>query len=978
MADRYWVGGAGTWDATTTTNWAITSGGAGGASAPTSVDNVIFDSLSNATGYTVTIGTNAVCEDLTVTGPLTGAVTFSLAATARIDCHGSMMLPATGLVWTGLTTALLTFRATTTGKTVTTNGVSLASTGITFDGVGGGWTLGSALTATSSIIVTNGNFNSGNYNITYAGIASNNSNIRSITLGSSTVTLTGSAVLTFTTSTNLTFNAGTSQITCSGATPTFAGGGQTFYNVSFTSTAGGTSTITGANTFNDLTQTSSAGQRSVSFGENQTINGTLTFGASNTAVTRIQVQSSVIGTQRTITLNGSLATLADCDFRNIATAGSVGTWTGTRLGNGLGNSGITFDAAKDVYWNLAAGGNWNSTGWALSSGGAVNVNNFPLAQDKVIIEDTGLNTSATVTINSSWWIGELDLSTRTNAMTLANLTQIPRFYKNVTLSSAVTMTGTGAWNFVGQGTTQILDVNTATFVPPITIDSATGTLQLAEDTTCSATVTLTSGTLDLSSGNRTLTCNIFSSSNTNTRVIAFGTGKIVVSGNNATVVTTTIHTNFSHTGTSRIELSYSGAVGTRAIAPGITAVTEATSLSFYVISGADIINITGNSGQNSYRTLDFTGFAGSVTGTQGVSIYRDLVFSSGMTLSSLNTFTFAATSGTQQITTNGKTLDFAITQNGIGGTVQLQDNLTMGSTRTFTLTNGSLDLDDNTLTTGLFSSSNSNTRSIAFGTGNITVTGNSGTVWSTATPTNFSRTGTPTVNISNNSATAITVGTGTMTEAQALNFNFTTGTYTLSESSSFYGSLNYTGFAGTIGNTGRTIFGNYTLSTGMTVGAGGSTTTFAATSGTQQITTAAKTMDFPLTFNGIGGTFAFQDALTQGSTRAFTITNGTVQLKDGATSTVGAFATSGTNQKFLQSTLAGTQATLSQASGTVNASYLTIQDINATGGATFNALFSNNNANGGNNNGWNFGIVPITFTELNGFKLRSFTQPRRF
>ena len=29
MADRYWVGGAGTWDATTTTNWSATSGGAG-------------------------------------------------------------------------------------------------------------------------------------------------------------------------------------------------------------------------------------------------------------------------------------------------------------------------------------------------------------------------------------------------------------------------------------------------------------------------------------------------------------------------------------------------------------------------------------------------------------------------------------------------------------------------------------------------------------------------------------------------------------------------------------------------------------------------------------------------------------------------------------------------------------------------------------------------------------------------------------
>jgi hypothetical protein len=164
----------------------------------------------------------------------------------------------------------------------------------------------------------------------------------------------------------------------------------------------------------------------------------------------------------------------------------------------------------------------------------------------------------------------------------------------------------------------------------------------------------------------------------------------------------------------------------------------------------------------------------------------------------------------------------------------------------------------------------------------------------------------------------------------------------------------------------------------MTLSAGTSTTTFAGASATQNITTNSKTLDFPLTFNGVSSTFAFQDALTQGSTRAFTITNGTVQLKNGVTSTVGAFATSSTNQKFLQSTLAGSQATLSQASGTVSASNLTIQDINATGGATWNSLWSNNNVDAGNNTGWVFGDPPITLATEYTYALRSFTQPRRF
>ena len=956
--DRYWVNGAGTWDATTTTNWATTSGGAGGASAPTSTDNVIFDSLSNATLYTVTIGADAVCEDFTVAAPLTGAVTFSLAATARIDCYGSMTLPAANCTWTGVAGCLVTFRATTTGKTITTNGVTLTLTAVTFNGVGGAWTLGSAITygTSQSITVINGTFDTGNFNITGAIFAVNAVGTQVINLGSSTLTFNGATPINFTQTAGLTFNAGTSQITLTASTAiTFVGGGQTFYNVSFTGISAGVTAITGANTFNDLNQTSrsATGIRIVSLGADQTVSGTLTLGAANTSIRRIQVQSSVIGTQRTITLNGSLATLADCDFRDIATAGTVGTWTGTRLGNGLGNSGITFDAAKDVYWNLAAGGAWEATAWALSSGGAVDANNFPLAQDKAIIENTGLNTSATITIGT-WWIGELDASTRSNAMTFSNSTATPIVYKNVTLSSAVTMTGTGVWSFVGQGTTQILDTNTATFTPPITINSATGTLQLAEDTTCSGTVTLTSGTLDLSSGNRTLTCNIFSSSNTNTRVIAFGTGNITVTGT-GTVWNTATATSLSVTGTPIVNVT---STGSTAIAVSTGVLTEANSISYNFTGGTYALVILNTSAQT-VRSLNFTGYAGTLGGFgTNVYIYGNLTLSAGMTLTS-NTgrLNFAATSGTQQITTNGKTLDFLLAQDGIGGTTQLQDNLTMGSTRTFTLTNGSLDLDDNTLTTGLFSSNNSNTRSIAFGTGNITTTG-SGTVWTTATSTNFSRTGTPTVNISNNSATTTGIQTAAMTEAQALNFNFTTGTYTLSESTNnAYMSVNFTGFAGTMGGTARTIFGNYTLSAGMTLTAGGNITTFAGTSGTQLITTNGKTMDFPLTFNGIGGTFAFQDALTQGSTRAFTITNGTVQLKDGATSTVGVFATSGTNQKFLQSTLAGTQATISQASGTVNASYLTIQDINATGGATWNSLTTNNNVDNGNNDGWDFGVV---------------------
>jgi hypothetical protein len=219
--------------------------------------------------------------------------------------------------------------------------------------------------------------------------------------------------------------------------------------------------------------------------------------------------------------------------------------------------------------------------------------------------------------------------------------------------------------------------------------------------------------------------------------------------------------------------------------------------------------------------------------------------------------------------------------------------------------------------------------------------------------------GTPRVRFTTGAAGTRTINAGNPTQAQSISLYVTSGADTIAFGSVVFRTLDFTGFAGTIGNVAFTIRGDLTFSSGMTLTAGSSSTTFAGTSGIQQITTAGKTLDFPLIFNGIGGTFAFQDALTQGSTRAFTITNGTVQLKNSVTSTVGAFTTSGTNQKFLQSTLPGAEATLSQASGTVSTSYLTIQDINATGGATWNAYLTNNNVDGGNNTGWDFNPLQI-------------------
>lgn len=248
---------------------------------------------------------------------------------------------------------------------------------------------------------------------------------------------------------------------------------------------------------------------------------------------------------------------------------------------------------------------------------------------------------------------------------------------------------------------------------------------------------------------------------------------------------------------------------------------------------------------------------------------------------------------------------------------------------------------------------------VNFQSNKISVSGNSAIVYRSNGFIEYQ--GTPVIDLTyTGSIGTRTIVSGAATVTNPPRFNITAGSDTVALTSGTtgrYGTVDFTGFNGTL-ITGSvaptTFFADLIISPGMTLTAANGLFSFAGTSGIQQITTAGKIFDVPMTFNGIGGTFAFLDALTQNATRAFTVTNGTVQFKNGVTSTVGAFATSGINQKFLESTVAGSQATLSQTSGTVNASNLTIKDINATGGATWNAFTTNSNVDGGNNLGWDF------------------------
>jgi len=221
------------------------------------------------------------------------------------------------------------------------------------------------------------------------------------------------------------------------------------------------------------------------------------------------------------------------------------------------------------------------------------------------------------------------------------------------------------------------------------------------------------------------------------------------------------------------------------------------------------------------------------------------------------------------------------------------------------------------------------TGTFAFGTNNITLSATAANQF--VGSTTMTVTGTPVINISTTTG-SIGISAGAMTEANSISFNIT-GTNT-SASLAVSGSVKNLSFGtatGALASAGRTIYGNLTLSSTMSLTAGTNVTTFGATSGTQTITSNAKTMDFPITINGVGGTVQLVDALTMGSSRTLTLTNGTFN-SNAKSVTCGAFSGNNSNTK----TFTITNSTFTVLSGTSTSGFL----LNGVG-TTYNVTGSN-------------------------------------
>jgi len=310
MANRYWVGGAGNWTSSATANWSTSSGGSGGASAPTSTDNVFFDQAGT---YTVTCSGNvpfnlqSQCADFTVSA---GTVTFSDASDC-ISIYGNINFTVTP-IFSGAT-GYISLCATTSVTITTTAGTVFPS--IEFKGVGGVYVLQNSITAVFNNTTINWidgslNLNGFTYTCTYIRYGFGT---RNITFNGGKIVITGSGTSAFnmpsvggTFTTTAGTGAGIISMTSASA-KTFNASGVTIY-ATLDQAGAGTLTISSSCTLNGISNSySSIGATTILFPALGNVVDLITsFTATGSAGKVLTLASTSSGNNSNVRLNGGV------------------------------------------------------------------------------------------------------------------------------------------------------------------------------------------------------------------------------------------------------------------------------------------------------------------------------------------------------------------------------------------------------------------------------------------------------------------------------------------------------------------------------------------------------------------------------------------------------------------------------------------------------------------------------------------------
>lgn len=345
MASRYFVGNGTDWNSVS--SWATTSGGSSGASVPVSTDDVFLDANSpgngtisvsltiqslDCTGYSHTLIQN-VGRIITIAGngvicKFVAGMTYTLGSTVN-----------TGISFTGTSG---TIALTTAGKIMGPLNINVP--GATFQ------LQDNIISSQASFTFTAGILDTQNFNVAMAAWSSTGTNLRTLSLGSSVITV---GTWDMGTGTNMTLNAGTSTINVGTAgSHNFNGGSKTYNIVTFSQDLASNTVIGGSNTFSQL----SIVKTSAGLSTNST---TFTVGTTQTATTFILlgvnghlavINSSSSGFHGTIsvasgTVNADYASIKDSTATGGATfnAGANSTDAGGNVGWIFGAPSITYN-----------------------------------------------------------------------------------------------------------------------------------------------------------------------------------------------------------------------------------------------------------------------------------------------------------------------------------------------------------------------------------------------------------------------------------------------------------------------------------------------------------------------------------------------------------------------------------------------------------------------------------------------------------
>lgn len=556
----YWnLTGTQDWSAT---GWATTAGGTPAINNfPLAQDTATFTNTGALGTVTVGLGAwNIGTVDMSARTSA-GTVGFGSATIYGNLTYGSGITPGGGGTF-------IQFAGRNTTQTITSAGKTLIDR-LLIQAIGGTVRLGDALTLTTStsgsVSVSNGTFNTQNFNLTAAnsnnGFNTSGTATKVLTFGSSLITLAGTGGFSIGSATGTTITANTATVSLTSASAkTFAGAGLNFNGLTVNQGGAGALTISGSNTLANITNTYA-----------QTGPTTITLTAGTTQTVNRLTMSGRSGAVLTLNTTGGTASLSRASGRigvayismsNITATGGA-TWTAYNSTNVTGNTGWTFDAGSARFW-VSGAETWNATAgtkWADSPANTAGGASVPTTSNDVYFPSG----AQTVTISSgqsakslscTGFSGVLTWSTGSTSLTVAG---------SIAYSSTM-FTGTqGDILITGTGT---IFTDGLTLCNDLTIDGAGITVTLASALTISGSLSVWQGTFTTSASNYAVTAAEFSITGTGTRTVTLNASTVTCTGSiTAWDATTTTNLTFNR-GTSTINIS--NANGSAFLGGGLT------------------------------------------------------------------------------------------------------------------------------------------------------------------------------------------------------------------------------------------------------------------------------------------------------------------------------------------------------------------------------------------------------------------------